>query len=120
MSLAGREAEKAIVESFFHGLDEDADVPESVLYISGSPGTGKTALVNSVISENAGAESKEGLRVVFLNCMAIADMETLWRRLAEELGAAVSQVKKTTRKGARKIQGRDDVNALLSESELKL
>ena len=118
MSTAGREAEKAVIESFLHGLDDDADVPESVLYISGSPGTGKTALVNSIISENIDARS--GLKVIFLNCMAIVDIDTLWRRLAEELGAVVSPAKKATRKGAKKVQGKDDINALLSESNLKL
>lgn len=119
MSLAGREAEKALIESFFHGLDDDADVPESVLYISGSPGTGKTALVNSII-ENADLKSRSGLKVVFLNCMAIADMDTLWRRLAEELGDAIAPAKRGIRKCARKAQGRDDVNALLSKSDMKL
>ena len=120
MSLAGRETEKAIIESFFHGLDDDAEVPEAVLYISGSPGTGKTALVNSVIFENANIESSTGLKVLFLNCMAIADIETLWRRLGEELGAALFPGKRATRRGAKKAQGRDDVNSLLSESDLKL
>ena len=115
MSLAGREAEKATIESFLHGLDEDADVPEQVLYVSGSPGTGKTALVNSIIASSAyiGSEAK----IVFLNCMAIADMEILWKRLAEELSAVIMPSKKTARKGAKKVQGKEEVAALLADKD---
>ena len=112
MSLAGREAEKVAIESFLHGLDADADVPEQILYVSGSPGTGKTALVNSIIASSP--DNMSDVKIVFLNCMAISDMDTLWRRLGEELSSVAGPAKKVTRKGVKK-QGREEVAALLSD-----
>ena len=68
MSIEGRETERAVIESFLHSLDGGSDVVESVLYISGSPGTGKTALVNSIIASTKVAED---VKVVLINCMTI-------------------------------------------------
>ncbi|KAL5524143.1 hypothetical protein ACEPAG_8316 [Sanghuangporus baumii] len=108
MSLEGREAERAVIESFLHSLDSDSDVTESVLYVSGSPGTGKTALVNSII---ASAKVADDVKVIFINCMAITGMDALWEKLAEELFAAPIR----GRGSGKKIPAKDKVCSIFEK-----
>ncbi|KAI0674986.1 P-loop containing nucleoside triphosphate hydrolase protein [Trametes maxima] len=86
--FAGRLAERQRIESFlisFLAELTDLDVP-STLYVSGSPGTGKTALINAVLSAmDAQLQSKNAL-VLSVNCMALDGAEAVWQRLAEVLG----------------------------------
>ena len=63
---------------------EDDQIPKT-LYISGSPGTGKTALVNSVLRDLEQESGHSRLRVVAMNCMALNSVDELWDRLLEEL-----------------------------------
>ncbi|KIM78909.1 hypothetical protein PILCRDRAFT_38396, partial [Piloderma croceum F 1598] len=81
--IAGREVEreavKAFAESFLH--DDDSNTP-TTLYISGSPGTGKTALVNSVLRPYS---NDSNLRIISINCMALNNLDELWDRIVEEL-----------------------------------
>ena len=63
---------------------EDGQIPKT-LYISGSPGTGKTALVNSVLRDLEQESGHSRLRVVAMNCMALNSVDELWDRLLEEL-----------------------------------
>ncbi|KAI5118200.1 hypothetical protein M0805_005554 [Coniferiporia weirii] len=113
MSTDGREAERTIIESFLHSFDADADVSESVLYISGAPGTGKTALVNAIV---ASAHLGDAVRVVFLNCMAITGLDALWQRLVEELSCAVAPKGRAGKRGAgKRLSGRDEVGAILEK-----
>ncbi|THG96270.1 hypothetical protein EW145_g7808 [Phellinidium pouzarii] len=111
MSLEGRETERSIIESFLHSFDGDMDISESVLYVSGSPGTGKTALVNSII---ASAKISDNVRVIFLNCMAISGLDALWPRLADEL-LNVSAPKAGKRGVGKKLHGKDEVCAILEK-----
>ncbi|KAL5528054.1 CDC6 [Sanghuangporus sanghuang] len=108
MSLEGREAERAVIESFLHSLDSDPDVTESVLYVSGSPGTGKTALVNSIITS---AKVADDVKVVFINCMAITGMDALWEKLAEELFTAPTR----GRGSGKKIPAKDKVCSIFEK-----
>lgn len=55
------------------------------MYISGTPGTGKTALVNSVLRSFEEPEGTSDLRVASINCMALNGLDALWDRLYEEL-----------------------------------
>jgi cell division control protein 6 len=74
--VIGREDEKAVLRSYL-SLRSVADVG---LYVSGPPGTGKTALVTAM-----GRDLEvEGWRVILVGCMGlkVADM---WPRLAEQL-----------------------------------
>ncbi len=52
----------------------DAEVP-STLYVSGSPGTGKTALVNAVLAAMEAKLQAKGTRVLSVNCMALAGVD---------------------------------------------
>ena len=110
MSMEGRTQERTIIESFLLILDEDSDVTESVLYISGSPGTGKTALVNSIISSTTVSND---VKVLFINCMAIRGMDMLWQRLVEEFSSIAGKAK--TGRAASKKQGKDEVSAILNK-----
>ena len=101
MSMHGREKEQAIIHDFIKGIQRPSSSGDSedevVLYISGSPGTGKTALVNNVMeSLLLGVDVK----VVFLNCMAFSTADALWDRLLEEFneGGNMSGSKGKTKK----------------------
>lgn len=108
MSMEGRETERTVIESFLHSLDSDSDVTESVLYVSGTPGTGKTALVNSIIaSTNVAGDVK----VVFINCMAITGMDALWEKLAGELVAGPVR----GRSSGKKMSAKDRVHSLFGK-----
>ncbi|RDB16817.1 Cell division control protein 6 [Hypsizygus marmoreus] len=114
-AIAGRDAERATINEFitsFLGDSNDTnDASSTSLYISGSPGTGKTALVNSVL-RSIPSEAK----IVFINCMALNNVESLWDRLIEEL----EDSKKHKASGrAKKVKGRDAIESLLSHHKTK-
>ena len=52
------------------------------LYISGPPGTGKSALVGDVCSQ---VGKRDGVRTAFVNCMSIKSSGSLYRNLIDEL-----------------------------------
>ncbi|GLB45080.1 putative AAA domain containing protein [Lyophyllum shimeji] len=112
--IAGRQSERATIEAFltsFLGNSAESDDAQSTsLYISGSPGTGKTALVNAVIRELT-----TDAKIVFINCMALNSVESLWERLIEELDD--QQKRKSGR--TKKAKGRDAVESLLSGHHTK-
>jgi len=92
----------------------DADDAATNLYISGSPGCGKTALVNSILSELS--PEATGIKIIFINCMALNDLDGLWERMSEELDAAHKQ---SSPSKSRKGKGRAAVEALLSSLRTK-
>ncbi|RKP25997.1 P-loop containing nucleoside triphosphate hydrolase protein, partial [Syncephalis pseudoplumigaleata] len=60
------------------------------LYISGQPGTGKTALLTEVVKAmEHGATAKQPMRKVYLNCMSLVDPKDVYRRLLDELPATM-------------------------------
>ncbi|KAJ7141510.1 P-loop containing nucleoside triphosphate hydrolase protein [Mycena epipterygia] len=108
--MAGRASERAAISAFFASLIDEADVVEHTsLYISGSPGTGKTALVNSILR----TLNVEQVKVITINCMALNSVDVLWERLIEELGDTGDKKRKTAGR-PKKSQGRDTVDALLT------
>ncbi|KAH9892865.1 P-loop containing nucleoside triphosphate hydrolase protein [Cubamyces lactineus] len=105
--FAGRAAEKQKIESFIIGFLADlaVDNVSSTLYVSGSPGTGKTALVNAVLASLDAKLQAQDVRVLSVNCMALGGVDAVWQRLAEILGncnksAAKSRKSKDTPKQA--------------------
>lgn len=70
------------LEAFVSTDAMDSEGP-STLFISGSPGTGKTALVNSV-NESLTKENSD-VAIVFVNCMTVKTIDALWDRIIEEL-----------------------------------
>lgn len=86
--LVGRDVEREQLDSFLAahfvaGKLEAAATPKA-LYISGSPGTGKTALLTATLanfsSQNADAS------VSFVNCTSLRDADAIWDQLAGDLG----------------------------------
>jgi cell division control protein 6 len=88
----------------------DNDVTTS-LYISGSPGSGKTALVNSILRS-----LETDAKIIVINCMALNSTDALWETLLEELQDGP---KRKTAGRAKKTRPRDIVEALLSNSQSK-
>lgn len=80
--VIGREDEKAVLRSYF-SLRSAYDVG---LYVSGPPGTGKTALVTAMGREMA----MEGWNVVEVGCMGV-NAGSIWALLAEQLGCERSE-----------------------------
>jgi cell division control protein 6 len=83
------------------------------LYISGSPGTGKTALVNSII-RTFGA-TRSDVKFISVNCMALKSTDALWERLVEELGMPTQKLSTRTKK----VKGREAVEAALHKLNTK-
>ncbi|KAF8441350.1 P-loop containing nucleoside triphosphate hydrolase protein [Boletus edulis BED1] len=85
-TIAGRSTERDVITKFIASGCETScsDVPpKASLFISGSPGTGKTALVNSVL---AGLECSQEFKVITVNCMALNNVDNLWDCLCENIG----------------------------------
>ncbi|KAJ8495387.1 hypothetical protein ONZ45_g12875 [Pleurotus djamor] len=106
-NIAGRDSERDIIQKFITG------VSTSSLYISGSPGTGKTALVNTIIRDH---EESDQLKVITINCMALNNVEALWAQLAEELDG---NGKRKASERSKKVKGREAVEALLAARKTK-
>ncbi|KIY61330.1 P-loop containing nucleoside triphosphate hydrolase protein [Cylindrobasidium torrendii FP15055 ss-10] len=106
--LPGRSAERAIIESFATSFLADSVADKTTLYISGSPGTGKTALVNSILRA-----LPEEMRVISINCVSLVNIDALWNRLTEELSA--SKKRKSPARVKKPAKGKDAVQALISD-----
>ncbi|CAK7263736.1 AAA ATPase [Sporothrix epigloea] len=87
-ALVGRDEERSRLRSF---LDENcltgsgSDTTESksdssCLYVSGPPGTGKSAMVNEV-TERICAEQPTSIRKAYINCMSIRSSNDLYSTL---------------------------------------
>ncbi|XP_058257642.1 cell division control protein 6 homolog [Hemibagrus wyckioides] len=82
--LLSRETERGVIVSFL----EKHVVPgkPSSLYISGAPGTGKTACLNCVLQERKAF--LKGVRTVVINCMTLRSSHSIFPLLAEKLGTS--------------------------------
>ena len=81
MSMNSRKTELSIIESFLCGFSDEGEEISPILYISGSPGTGKTALTNCVLSSTTFADD---VKPIFVNCMSLSGPDALWNRIGEE------------------------------------
>nr|XP_057923281.1 cell division control protein 6 homolog [Doryrhamphus excisus]XP_057923289.1 cell division control protein 6 homolog [Doryrhamphus excisus] len=79
--LLSRENERAAIHSF---LEDKAlrSLPGS-LYISGAPGTGKTACLNCVLQEMK--EEMASVRTLVVNCMSLRSSHAIFPLLADKL-----------------------------------
>ncbi|XP_069386181.1 cell division control protein 6 homolog [Paralichthys olivaceus] len=85
--LLSRESERATIRSF---LEETLlqNLPGS-LYISGAPGTGKTACLNCVLHEMKAELSS--VQTVVVNCMSLRSSHAIFPLLADKLKASGGQ-----------------------------
>ncbi|KDN52523.1 P-loop containing nucleoside triphosphate hydrolase protein [Tilletiaria anomala UBC 951] len=67
------------------------------LYICGTPGTGKTALLKDMLaslkSVNDGGEDEKRLNVAYINCVAVSQPKDIFRKLLAALGHGQTQDK---------------------------
>ncbi|KAK0263399.1 AAA ATPase [Friedmanniomyces endolithicus] len=79
--LVGREAERQELSTF---LDRClASDSAGCLYVSGPPGTGKSALVDEVRGQCKG---EKNIKTSTVNCMSVRNAKDLAQKLAEDLG----------------------------------
>ncbi|KAK0242197.1 P-loop containing nucleoside triphosphate hydrolase protein [Armillaria nabsnona] len=111
-NMPGREKERAVIRNFITISDNGDQI--TCLYISGSPGTGKTALVNALI-QSLGSDLN-GTKIITVNCMALENVEALWERLSEEFqGPCKRKQSRRTAKG----KGKETVEDILSGLDSK-
>jgi cell division control protein 6 len=96
--IAGRISERQFIRNFiteFISCGAVSEATQPVLYISGSPGCGKTALVNSILAGSEVELLENNINLVSVNCMALNGLEAVWERLIEELGSQDKRRAKT-------------------------
>ncbi|KAK6354328.1 AAA ATPase [Orbilia blumenaviensis] len=76
--LVGREKERAQLTDFLKNKLEKK--VGGCMYVSGPPGTGKSALLSEVITDL----TTEGVKMVYFNCMATKDPKDIYSKLAED------------------------------------
>lgn len=85
-NVIGRASERKFVSDFLQSFIDHKPSPSksanTSLYISGSPGTGKTALVLSVLSTT----QDDAVRTAYINCMGLKEINVLWGRVLPALG----------------------------------
>ncbi|EFA03095.1 cell division control protein 6 homolog [Tribolium castaneum] len=84
-NLPGREKELGDLKQFIlQHLDEGTS---GTLYISGPPGTGKTASLNLVLED---PQISSGIEHVYVNCTSIKSSGSIFSRIAKDLGIKAS------------------------------
>jgi Cdc6-like AAA superfamily ATPase len=107
-TIVGREEEKAVLQSYL-SLVSSRDVG---MYISGPPGTGKTALTTAVGRELAA----QGWHVAEVGVMGLKAND-VWARIADDLGCGRSEEEVTAHLAkSRAFIIIDEVDSLLSSS----
>ncbi len=85
-TLVGREKEIKVMEDFLQSAWDGGRGKKRSLYVSGAPGTGKTASLMTLLDR---ARSEQGITVIFLNCMALGSSSSpaeIYSRVASALG----------------------------------
>ncbi|KAF1920091.1 P-loop containing nucleoside triphosphate hydrolase protein [Ampelomyces quisqualis] len=78
-ALYGREEERKELESFISTRSQSKT--SGCIYVSGPPGTGKSAFVNQVCRS---ASSDDSAKTGYINCMSVKNATDLYRTLLEE------------------------------------
>lgn len=90
--VIGRDSERgaifAFLNPFITSLPSSSQVPTS-MYVSGSPGTGKTALIASILS----SITDKTVRTLYINCMGLNDVAVLWERVLSGVGPIGAKAK---------------------------
>lgn len=83
--LIGRQDERTQLNNFLDRCSTPR--PSGCLYVSGPPGTGKSAMVNAVTEGIAAASPK--IRKAYINCMSIKSSKELYMTLLDQLDLEV-------------------------------
>ncbi|KAI7280568.1 cell division control protein [Hortaea werneckii] len=79
--LVGRDSEQQELNTFVERCTESESA--GCLYVSGPPGTGKSALVDEVVRQYTDSEH---LQLAVVNCMSVRNAKDLSQKLSEDLG----------------------------------
>jgi cell division control protein 6 len=94
--LVGRVAEREAIRAFCqnHMLTANA----GSLYISGQPGTGKTALLKEVMRDMEGEmqAADHEIKTIMINCMTVKDPRLVYAKMLEEMGYVAESKDKET------------------------
>ncbi|KAF9988415.1 AAA ATPase [Modicella reniformis] len=84
--LVGRATEREVIQRFCE--DHILTPKAGSLYISGQPGTGKSALLKEILRDMAPKmdEAEHEIKTVVVNCMTIKDPRFVYQKLLESLG----------------------------------
>lgn len=101
--LVGRSTERKVIRSFYE--NHILTAKSGSLYISGQPGTGKTALVKEIMQEMAPRLEtvKHQVKTIFLNCMTIQMPRAVYLRLLQEMGHSSESAKQDPVKTLEKL-----------------
>ena len=122
--MAGRQIERDVITRFISdfisiGPTSTKDSDASVLYISGSPGTGKTALVNAILDEMREQLTAAKTSVITVNCMAVNDLDALYSKLVDDLSEEGLDGKRGIRGRKAKETSLQAINRLLGDRDTK-
>ncbi|CUA66854.1 Origin recognition complex subunit 1 [Rhizoctonia solani] len=90
--VIGRDKERAILTDFlapFVAGTPPSSTDKLAAYISGAPGTGKTALVSEVLRTVA----KDQFKGIYVNCTGLKEESSVWARVLEEGGFPLAKGK---------------------------
>lgn len=79
--LVGRDAERQQLTDFLDRCSSDS--PNGCLYVSGPPGTGKSAMITELIQKHA---NTEGVKSAYINCMSVKSSKDLYTTLLDGMG----------------------------------
>ncbi|KAF9346276.1 AAA ATPase [Mortierella sp. NVP85] len=101
--LVGRSDERKVIRSFYE--DHILTPKGGALYISGQPGTGKTALLKEIMYEMAPKLDaiKHDVKSVFINCMTIQQPRAVYQRVMQELGRTLDSTKQDAVKALEEV-----------------
>lgn len=85
-----------MIVDFIANFSQSTSLPTDppVLYISGTPGTGKTALVNSILGETREMLEENAIHLFTVNCMALDSVDALLERLLQELNGSEKHMRR--------------------------
>ncbi|OAQ72655.1 cell division control protein Cdc6 [Pochonia chlamydosporia 170] len=79
--LIGRESEREELAKFMNRCT--SSTPGGCLYVSGAPGTGKSAMITEMTREYL---QRDGIKTAYINCMSIKSSKDLYTTLLTQLG----------------------------------
>ncbi|KAJ6785561.1 hypothetical protein PWT90_06973 [Aphanocladium album] len=79
--LVGRDEERRQLTTFLERCTSDS--PNGCLYVSGPPGTGKSAMITELIQ---GYAQKDGVKSAYINCMSVKSSKDLYTTLLDGMG----------------------------------
>ncbi|KAK5990850.1 Cell division control protein 18 [Cladobotryum mycophilum] len=85
--LVGRDAEREQLSNFLSRISTSS--PGGCIYVSGPPGTGKSAMITHMTKEYS---QQEGVRTAYVNCMSVKSSKDLYNTLLTALEGDVSEM----------------------------